>query len=337
MGTIEQGVKQAVEKCLRVKAGEKAVVITDKETFEIGSDLKEAIEKITGEVQFFVMEDFGERPIDYSQAIDEAIRTADVSVYAAQGAKGELQTFRKQMLNAVEANTKLRHAHMGGITPQIMEQGMCSDYSEIQRVSKLVYEKVKNAKEIRIVTGKGCDFTAEFSPKLKWIISDGNIRPGHFKNLPDGEVTTCPLNVNGTVVFDGCLGDSFAERYGSLESTPVILDVVDGRAIKESIRCDNEELRKEFVEYLFEIDENSNRVGEFAIGTNIGLTKLICNMLQDEKLPGVHIAFGSPGPARTGANWDSKAHIDGLIKNPTIDVDGEIIMDEGTYRLEDPS
>ena len=334
MGTIEQGVKQAVENCLRVKAGEKAVVITDQETFEIGSALKAAIEKITGEVQFFVMEDFGKRPIDYPPAIDEAIRAADVSVYAAQGAKGEGQTFRMHMLNAVEANSKLRHAHMTGITPQIMEQGMCSDYNEIQRISRLVYEKVKDAKEIRVVTGKGCDFTAEFSPKLKWNISDGDIKPGHWKNLPDGEVSTCPLSVNGTVVFDGCLGDSFAERYGPLENTPVIVEIADGRAIKESIRCDNEELLKEYIEYLFEIDQNSNRVGEFAIGTNTGLTELICNMLQDEKHPSVHIAFGSPRPARTRATWDSKSHIDGLIKNPTIYVDGEIIMENCQFLLE---
>ena len=334
MGTIEQGVKQAVENCLRVKAGEKAVVITDKETFKIGSALKAAIEKITGEVQFFVMEDFGERPIDYPPAIDEAIRVADVSIYAAQGTKGELQTFRMHMLHAIEANSRLRHAHMGGITPQIMEQGMCSDYNEIQRISRLVYEKVKDAKEIRVVSGKGCDFTAEFSPDIKWDISDGNITRGKFKNLPDGEVRTCPLDVNGTVVFDGCLGDSFAERYGPLENTPVLVEVTHGRAIKESIRCDNQELRKEYIEYLFEIDENSNRVGEFAIGTNTGLTELICNMLQDEKLPGVHIAFGSPGPGKIGVTWDSNAHIDGLIKKPSIYVDDEIIMDKGTFCLE---
>ncbi|MBN2314990.1 MAG: aminopeptidase [Sedimentisphaerales bacterium] len=334
MGTIEQGVKQAVENCLKVKTGEKAVVITDMETLEIGSALKAAIEKIAGKVQFFVMEDFGERPIDYPQAIDEAIRAAEVSVYAAQGAKGELQTFRMHLLKAIEANRKLRHAHMIGITPQIMEQGMCSDYNKIQRISRLVYEKVKNASVIRVVTGKGGDFTAEFSPKLHWIISDGDITPGHWKNLPDGEVFTAPINVNGTVVIDGCLGDFFAERYSSLENTPVIIEVKDGRAIKESLQCDDEELKREFAKYLFETDENSHRVGEFAIGTNTGLTELIYNLLQDEKFPGVHVAFGSPLPGKTGADWNSKAHVDGVIKTPTIYVDGEIIMNEGIFRLE---
>ncbi len=333
MGTIEQGVKQAVENCLKVKAGEKAVVITDKETFEVGSAMKAAIEKIAGEVQFFVMEDFGERPIDYPKAMDDAIKAADVSVYAAQGAKGELQTFRMQMLKAIEANHKLRHAHMIGITPQIMKDGMCSDYGEIQRISRQIYEKVKNAGKIRVVTQKGGDFTAEFSPELKWIVSDGDIQPGHWDNLPDGEVFTSPLTVNGTVVIDGCLGDFFAERYGSLEKTPIIVEVKDGRAIRESLRCDDEALRQEFGRYIFETDENSNRVGEFAIGTNTGLTDLIYNLLQDEKFPGIHVAFGSPLPGKTGAKWDSKAHVDGVIKTPTIHVDGEIIMDQGKFLL----
>jgi len=336
VGTIEQGVKQAVENCLRVKAGERVIIITDEETIAIGSVLKTVIEKITGKIQFFIMEEFGERPIDFPQSIGDAIKAADVSVYAAQGVKkGELQTFRMQMLKAIEANPKLRHAHMIGITPQIMKDGMCSDYKEIQRISRLVYEKVRNAKKIKVLTEKGSNFVAEFGLELKWIISDGNITPGHWKNLPDGEVFTSPLNVNGTVVVDGCLGDFFAERYGSLENTPIIIEVVDGRAKKESVRCDNEQLRQEFSKYLFETNENSDRVGEFAIGTNTSLTELVYNLLQDEKFPGVHIAFGSPLPGKTGAKWDSKAHVDVVIKNPSIYVDGEMIMDKGEFCFEE--
>ena len=331
MGTIEQGVKQAVENCLRVKAGEKAVVITDTETLEIGSALKEAIEKIAGMVQFFVMEDFGERPISFPQAMEDAIKVADVSVYAAQGAQGELQTFRMPMLKAIEANDRLRHAHMTGITPRIMIDAMSTDYREIQRVSRLVHEKVKNASEIRVVTRKGNDFVAEFSSEFKWLVSDGDITPGQWKNLPDGEVFTSPLNVNGTVVIDGCLGDFFAERHGSLENTPVLIEVAGGRARRETIQCDNDQLKKEFTKYLFETDGNSDRVGEFAIGTNTGLTELIYNMLQDEKFPGVHIAFGSPLPGKTGATWDSEAHVDGVITDPSIFVDSEVIMDQGEF------
>jgi aminopeptidase len=333
MGTIKEGVKQAVENCLKIKSDENVVIITDKETFKIGAALKDAVKKITDKIQFFVMEDFGVRPINFPQEIDNAIKEADVSIYAAQGAEGELQSFRMAMIKSIDANPKLRHAHMIGITPEIMKDGMCSDYREIQRISKLVYEKVKNAREIRVTTEKGSDFTGQFSRGIRWVVSDGDIKADNWKNLPDGEVFTAPESVNGTIIIDGCLGDFFTEKYGSIEKTPVKIEVADGRAIKESIACDNKKLLDEFVKYLFEIDENSNRIGEFAIGTNTGLTKLIYNLLQDEKFPGIHVAFGNPYPTKTGAKWESKAHVDGVIKSPSIYVDGELIMNEGKFCL----
>ena len=63
MGTIEQGVRQAVENFLKVQPGEKALVITDRQTFEIGSALKAAIERITGEVEFFIMKGYSIKSI----------------------------------------------------------------------------------------------------------------------------------------------------------------------------------------------------------------------------------------------------------------------------------
>ncbi len=331
MGTIEQGVRQAIDNCLRIQPGERVVIITDRETREIGDALRVAAEKIVGDMTFFVMEDFGPRPIEFPEAMAESLKDADVSIYAAQGAEGEFQTFRKHLVEVVEANPELRHAHMIGITAEIMRDGMCSDYGEIQRVSRWVYEKVKDAKVIRVATENGSDFTGRFSPDLKWLISDGDIQPGRWKNLPDGEVFTSPATLDGQVVIDGCLGDYFTEKYGSLTETPVVVEVREGRAVRESLHCDNEPLRRELDKYVFETDENSSRVGEFAIGTNTGLTRLIYNLLQDEKFPGIHIAFGSPIPHKTGAKWDSAAHVDGVLIAPSIYVDGHTLMDQGQF------
>jgi len=331
VGTIADGVRQALENCLRVGAGEPVVIITDRQTAEIGDALKAGAEAAGAEVRLFVMEDFGPRPVAFPAEIGQAIGTADVSIYAAQGAQGELQTFRRPMLEAVDANKELRHGHMIGITPQIMADGMCSDYAEIQRISKQVFEIVKDAKEIRVTTERGSDFTGRFSPDLKWIVSDGDIQPGKWTNLPDGEVFTAPISVDGKIVIDGCLGDFFAERYASLAETPVTIEVKDGRAIQNSLQCANEQLRAEFARYIFETDENSNRIGEFAIGTNTGLTELIYNLLQDEKFPGIHVAFGSPYPTKTGATWDSKGHVDGVLIAPTIVVDGQTLMEAGQF------
>ena len=78
-------------------------------------------------------------------------------------------------------------------------------------------------------------------------------------------------------------------------------------------------------------DPNSSRVGEFAIGTNVGLSEIVGNFLQDEKFPGVHIAFGDPYGFETGADWDCPWHVDVLASHATISVDGRNIMENGRF------
>lgn len=338
MDPIEFGAKQAVVNCLKVRDGENVVIVTDRETEKLADALVAQAKGVGAEVQKFVMEDYGDRPEDGSNPlafpaeIGEALNNTQVSFYIAQGKKGELQTFRIPMLKIVEEK-KIRHGHMPGFNEKIMKQGMGADYAKIQEISAKVAGIVKDAKEIRVTTAAGTDMTATFDTKYKWVICDGDIKAGHWSNLPDGEVFTAPTNANGKVVVDGCLGDFFTEKYGDLGSTPLSYELKDGRAVKGTVECKNEELKNEWEQYTFETDENSNRLGEFAIGTNVGLTELIGNLLQDEKFPGIHLALGSPYPDKTGAEWESKAHNDGVLRNPTIIVDGKTIMENGKFTI----
>jgi leucyl aminopeptidase (aminopeptidase T) len=80
--------------------------------------------------------------------------------------------------------------------------------------------------------------------------------------------------------------------------------------------------------------ENGRRVGEFAIGTNIGLSRLVGNLLQDEKMPGVHIAFGRPYPEETGATWTSSVHVDLVPARCSVLMDGDIVMSDGRFDFE---
>jgi len=332
MGSLEYGAMQAVENCIQVKPAEGVVIITDDASLEIGKALEYACEKITDNIDFYIIENFGERPLKFPREIGTSLRKADASFYAAQGVEGELDGFRTPMLKIVDANKKLRHAHMIGITKALMETGMSVDYQEVQRVSKLVYDKVKDAKEIRVLTELGTDFTVRLSKTFKWEIGDGNILPEKWQNLPSGEVSTYPHNINGKAIIDGCLGDFFIKKYGTIENTPLELEIENGRVKKDGVICKNKELEKEFSKHIFETDENSNRIGEFALGTNIGLKKLIGILLQDEKFPGVHIAMGCYSPEKRSRRY-SKIHVDGVIKNTTVFVDEEKIMENGEYLI----
>lgn len=180
-----------------------------------------------------------------------------------------------------------------------------------------------------MTTAKGSDLTATFHPDWKWIPLHGRYHEqGTWGNLPEGEVFTAPATVDGVLVCD-VLGDYFSAKYGVL-TQPVVITVKEGYVTE--VAGENQALAQEVSDYLFSVP-NGNRVGEFAIGTLTHLKKLVGNLLQDEKMPGLHVAFGNPYPQFTGADWDATIHVDVIPSCCTIEVDGRVIMREGAFTL----
>ena len=230
---------------------------------------------------------------------------------------------------------RMRHAHMVNITPEIMLQGMRADFAEVDRISQAVLDRVRKATYVRATTAAGTDIHATLNPAYKWFKTSGIISTEKWGNLPGGECFTAPDEVNGVFVVDGVVGDFLCSRFGILQKTPLTI-AIEGNRIKR-ISCENKELEEAFWAYTH-TDANSDRVGEFAIGTNTGVERVIGNILQDEKFPGIHIAFGDPYGAHTGAPWKSSTHIDvvGLGFNIWLgDAEGETqIMSEGEFLMQ---
>jgi leucyl aminopeptidase (aminopeptidase T) len=260
------------------------------------------------------------------QNILDDLAQSQVSIFAGQSQTGEL-TSRTQMTAVVNAK-KIRHAHMVNITREIMMEGMRADFRAIDQLSQRLIERARQAKRIVCKTPRGTNLEGEFSPNLKWLKTSGLITPDKWGNLPGGEIFTCPANANGTFVVDGVVGDYLCSKYGDLRDNPLTITVRDNRIV--DLSCENEELLEEFRAYT-STDENSNRVGEFAIGTNTACTRIIGNILQDEKIPGIHIAFGHPYAEHTGADWKSKTHIDCVGRDFDIWFDGEKVMERGKF------
>jgi aminopeptidase len=207
-------------------------------------------------------------------------------------------------------------------------EGMRADFRAVDELSQRFIERARAAKKIICRTPCGTDFSAEFDRSLKWVKTSGIISPEKWGNLPGGEIFTAPAQTNGTFVVDGVVGDYLCQKYGDLRDAPLTIEVKDNRIV--DLRCDHKELLEDFRSYT-STDENSNRVGEFAIGTNPACTHVIGNILQDEKIPGVHIAFGHPYAEHTGANWVSKTHIDCVGRDFDIWFDGEQVMERGKF------
>jgi aminopeptidase len=327
---LTPGARNAVRVCLRVQASEKVTVITDEVSLEIGAALVRELEEVGCRYQTWVLEDVAVRPLtDLPLAIAEDLESSQVSIFAVQAQTNELKS-RMQMTDVVNRR-KIRHAHMVNINKRIMLEGMRADFQKVDRLSVKVLETVRKAKQIRAKTPAGTDLVADLSPNYRWVKTSGIISPEKWGNLPGGEVFTTPGEVNGTFVIDGVVGDYLCAKFGDLKSNPLTIQVKGNRVI--AAHSANKELKDDFWAYTH-TDENSNRVGEFAIGTNIELKDVIGEILQDEKYPGVHIAFGNPYGAHTGAEWYSSTHIDVVGRNFDIWVDGEQIMRGGQFLIE---
>jgi leucyl aminopeptidase (aminopeptidase T) len=211
-----------------------------------------------------------------------------------------------------------------------MLQGMRADFRKVDRLSARVLEIVSRARQVRARSAGGSDLSIELNPNWRWLKTSGLISPNKWGNLPGGEVFTTPGRVDGTFVIDGVVGDYLCEKYGELSRHPLTIRVEGSRLVEASSA--NQALERDFWTYTH-TDENSDRVGEFAIGTNIELHDIIGHILQDEKFPGVHIAFGNPYGAHTGADWFSSTHIDVVGRRFDIWVDDQQIMREGRFLI----
>lgn len=337
------GAKNAIEVCLNLQPDQKLYILTDRKTQSVGWSLYEAAVKVTKDVTIQVLEDHVERPCtQLPAAIMDPLETCDVCIYCVFPQQNELLS-RIQFVKRIEAR-KVRYAHMVGITEEIMCQGMRANFRKVDEVSKRLLAKASKAKEIVVKSRHGTDLVATFNPDYKWRKTSGIIEEV-WSNLPGGEIFTTPWSVDGIFVVDGTAGDYFSAKYGVLDETPMTL-FIEGGYLKK-VLCDNKALEKEFWEYCHTA-EHSDRVGEFAIGTNLAVFEFTGNLLQDEKMPGIHIAFGDPYGSQTGADWSCCTHIDVITGSCDVWIDGEQVMEHGifladrlgfdyAYLAEDPS
>jgi aminopeptidase len=327
---LTPGARNAVNVCLRIQRGEKVTVVTDEATREIAASLVHEVENVGATYRAWVLEELAPRPLeDLPSEIVDDLETSQVSIFAVQAQANELRS-RMQMTDVVNRR-RIRHAHMVNINHQIMLEGMRADFLKVDRISTKVVDLVRRAKQIRAQTAAGTNLIADLNPKYHWLKTSGIISPEKWGNLPGGEVFTTPGEVNGTFVIDGVVGDWLCAKFGSLKDNPLTIRVNANRLVEA--HSSNQQLRDDFWSYTH-TDENSDLVGEFAIGTNVELKDVIGQILQDEKYPGVHIAFGNPYGAHTGAQWYSSTHIDVVGRNFDIWVDSQQIMRQGQFLLE---
>ena len=161
----------------------------------------------------------------------EALSTADAGVLCATDVEGETEQFRRQFFDAIK-DYKVRFASMTGINKEAIEMGLNVDFDKVAEFTDKIYRLVKDCKEIKVITDAGTNLEIKCG-RYRWANCNGRIKPEiKDDNYPEGEVFTCPDDVNGVLVVDGVLGDVFDAKYGLIAPNPLVIWIEKGYAKK---------------------------------------------------------------------------------------------------------
>jgi leucyl aminopeptidase (aminopeptidase T) len=218
------------------------------------------------------------------------------------------------------SKSRLRFVIVGTITKEMVIRCLTADYGSIAALTKRVAEKLSGASKFKVESELGTSLELERQGRTVGADTGLLTQPGDFGNLPAGEAFFAPMEgtANGKIVFDGSVAD-----LGKL-AEPIELQVEQGVARIVSTSAASQELDR----HLSADGSDAYNIAEIGVGTN---DRAIVSgyILEDEKvLSTVHIALGNN--AGMGGTVSVPIHLDGLIRNATLYVDGEPLLNKGT-------
>lgn len=305
--------EEILKSSLDIKRNDGVLIVADDNKLDVAAKIEEASKALADEVLVFKMRPRSRHAEEPPRAVAMAMLGSDVVIMPTTMSLTHTEARKK----ACDAGARI--ASMPGITMAMLKRGgLHVNYREMKKLTERIAEMGSNAEEIRITSPLGCDFTASVAGR-KMIPDTGFLqKKGSFGNLPAGEAFVAPVegSSDGKLVFDGSFGG-----VGMLKE-PLELVVEEGRVV----RCSNKTLAGMIRKY-----RNADNIAEIGLGTNRS-ARVIGNVLEDEKVYGTcHVAIGDNHTF--GGKTKAEVHLDGIIKRPSIFLDGKEIMKNGEFLL----
>jgi leucyl aminopeptidase (aminopeptidase T) len=310
---LARAVETVIRRCLAVAAGEEVLVIADETRRELGEALADEARRAGGETVLALM---APREIDGTEppaAIAAAWPACDVYLAPTEASLSHTKA-RKAATDAGARGATLPH-----VTADLLARLMDVDFDAMAGRCRRVADVLTAGTEARLNCPLGTDLRVDLRGRDA-IPDDGDLTArGAFGNLPCGEGFIAPAGGEGQLV-----ASSIASI--GLCSEPAILTVAGGR-IAAATGLEGEELLLRLSAH----GDDGRNLAELGVGTNerAGLTG---NILEDEKIIGsAHIAFGAS--AGIGGTVAVPIHLDCVILDVTLDVDGTRVVEDGKLVL----
>jgi leucyl aminopeptidase (aminopeptidase T) len=315
MPELGPAVSTVVHQCLGVQRGEGVLVIVDHATRAIGEALRDEASAASADAVLAVMDERATDGTEPPRTVAAALQACDV--FIAPTSRSLSHTAARKRASDAGA----RGATMPGVTEEMLARVMAVDFGAMAARSEAVAAVLDAGAVAHLSCPRGSELRLEIAGR-KGISDDGDLTSaGAFGNLPCGEGFISPASAEGKIVVS-----SLAPL--GLTQEPATLTVRAGRIVSA-----DGGLGPEYLERLQAHGELGTNLAELGVGTNDRAT-LTGNMLEDEKILGtVHIAFGAS--AGIGGTVSVPIHLDAVILEASLEVDGRQVLDAGRYVLDE--
>jgi leucyl aminopeptidase (aminopeptidase T) len=312
-----------------IQPGEHVLLITDRALQTEQRILAQTIEAIgPAELVVWTLPE-EERPLKVAPPeILACARCFDAGIQFLASTTTAEQPYRFSLVQATADGGKMRFGVGLNIDQAIFENELSADYEQIAAVTHQLHSFLQGKSDIHITSPLGTDLSFSIAGR-QVAIDPGIIRKPGFYNLPSGECYVAPLedSANGLLVVD----KSFP---GILIEEPIHLTFREGRVVDIQGGAEAEHLLRVIKEGETRPNgEGCRTIAELGIGTN-SAARITGNVMTDEKVRGtIHIAIGHNAvPPYNGQN-KAPIHLDGVMGQPTLVVDGEVLIKNGEYLL----
>lgn len=317
---MSRGASKIINTCVKVKAGEKVLIVTELSRLSIAEALAAEVYRVQGEAVIAIMESRTQDSEEPPRVIAAAMKESDAFISVV----GKSITHTEAVKTAIQSGS--RGIVLTHFTEEMMVHGgIEGDFEALKPVCIGMAQAMAGAEHIVLTSPSGTHL--EYSAKGR----RGNhlycmVEPGQFSTLPTVEANVSPLEgtAEGVIVADASIPYI---GIGVLEE-PVTLRVEQGKIVKIEGGRQAQMLKEDLAA---KNDPNVYNIAEHGVGLNPKCH--FCGfMLEDEGVFGsCHIGIGTS--ITLGGTVKASCHYDVIMRNGTIVADGKVLMKDGKVML----